>query len=219
MSKKVLVGIIVAICLAMAAPAMADQAGLGGAWVDGHSDSGDYGVNNHGKQSWGLHFNYDKDLGWKHMFGEHAAVGIDPSMQLFYLHWTKQINRTREESDCKFEPVDYDYQNPITTCRYGECGTHTVEGRKFISVDSLIAAVGPKAYFAFGRFQLYSLAAFGYALQDGSQDDLALIGQIGGSVQFTKHFGMSIDHSEIFVNPNGNYDRFDVTSINAIVFF
>jgi hypothetical protein len=59
----------------------------------------------------------------------------------------------------------------------------------------------------------------GYAKQFGAQDDAAGILQAGVSVQFTERFGMSLDHSEIFVNPFGQYDRFDATSLNAVLFF
>ncbi|MGD9381957.1 MAG: hypothetical protein PVI03_05885, partial [Candidatus Thorarchaeota archaeon] len=196
----------------------ADQIGLGGAWVDGHSDPDDYGINNKGNQSWGLHLNYDKDVGWKKMLGENSAIGIDPSLQLFYLHWSKTING--EKTTCKpieWEP-QYDYPEVTTNC-IGREECKTEKTYKTQNVDSLVAGVGPKAYFALGRFQIYGLAAMGYALQDGAQDDAAGILQAGVSAQITKNFGLSLDHSEVFVNPFGEYDRFDVTALNAVLFF
>jgi len=221
MQMKSVVLILAAILL-LAVPAMADQVGLGGAWVDGHSEDGSYGVNNKGDQSWGVHFNYDKDVGWKKMLGDHNAIGIDPSMQLFYLHWTKTING--EKTTCKYRKNEWPNELPDVSllqsgddCYYGECKTEKTY--KTQNVDSLIMGVGPKAYLALGRFQIYALGALGYALQDGAQDDLAAIAQVGALVQITKNFGMSLDHSEIWVNPDGRYDRFDATSLNAVLFW
>ena len=212
--------LMLAAVLLLAAPAMADQMGLGGAYVDGHSDSGKYGINNRGDQSWGLHFNFDRDLGWKKTLSEHAAVGIDPSLQLFYLHWTKTVN-TREKyqkelcrgDNCWYPPIEFP---ECLACgdRYGTKTTYSTR-----NVDSFIMGVGPKAFLAIGRVKFYALGGLGYALQDGAQDDLAAIAQIGASVQFTKNFGLSLDHSEVYVNPDSKYDRFDVTALNAVVFF
>ena len=208
----------------------ADQAGLGGAYVDGHSDSGAYGINNGGKQSWGVHLNYDKDYGWKKKLGKHAAIGLDPSLQLFYLHWTKQTNDSYKESMC--EEVCYTYREQ-EYC-YMDCGyefetttfngalkepTRTVHKESYSTVHSFIAGVGPKAYLELGKFRLFGLAGLGYALQDGADDDVAGIIQGGISYQFTKSFGMSLDHSEVYVSPTGEYDRFDITSLNAVLFF
>lgn len=213
MRTRLAIGILAALLL-WTMPAFADQVGLGGAWVDGHSQSGDYGINNGGDQSWGVHLNYDKDLGWKHKLGDHSAIGLDPSMQLFYLHWTKQVN-TQEEV-CKFKIYD-EVQTTNDDCWYGRC--HTVKSKHYTHVDSLIAGVGPKAYIELGRFRLYGLGAVGYALQDGAHDDLAVVAQAGVSAQITKNLGLSLDHSEIWVSPTGDYDRFDVTSLNAVLWF
>lgn len=201
-----LLAVLAFILMTLAVPTCshADQLGLGGAWVDGHSDSGDYGINNKGSQSWGLHFNYDKDYGWKHQFTDRIALGADPTIQLFYLHWTKTINDQHEVCD-------------NGDCYYGQ--THTVETYRTTSVDSLIPGVGLKPYLELGRLRIFGVGAVGYALQDGAQDDMAGILSIGSSFQFTKHFGLSLDHSEVFVNPGGSYDRFDVTSVNAVLFF
>lgn len=202
--------------------ANADQFGLGGAWVDGHSDSSEYGINNGGDQSWGLHFNYDKDMDWKKEFSVNNRIGVDMSMQLFYLHWTKQINEQHEEKDCYngYCQPDYDPYDPDDpgSADAPPLTTHTVKTEHYTSVNSLIAAVGPKAYAKYGIATLYGMAGAGYALQDGAHDDLTVMGQIGLSLQFTKYFGISADHSEIFVSPTGEYDRFDVTSLNAVLF-
>lgn len=211
--KRLVIGIVATICFLISTPAMADQMGLGGSYVDGHSDSGNYGINNGGDQSWGLHFNYDKDLGWKHKLGKHIAIGLDPSLQLFYLHWTKQINKEEEVcEEWRYEPYQTDYPECWPRC-------HTEHSESYTTVHSLIAGVGPKAYFELGNFRLYGLAGVGYALQDGADDDVTGIIQGGVSYQFTKSFGMSLDHSEVYVSPFGEYDRFDVTSLNAVLFF
>jgi hypothetical protein len=221
-----LLAIVAFLAMFLIVPALtyADQAGLGGAYVDGHSDSGEYGINNKGPQSWGLHFNYDKDLGWKKKLGKHAAIGLDPSMQLFYLHWTKTVNG--EETYCDGRLYEYEeYGSYCMPERGSETWSQEKEAWKTRdtysnhSVDSLIAGVGPKAYLELGKFRLYGLAGIGYALQDGAHDDVAGIIQGGISYQFTKSFGISADHSEIYVSPLGEYDRFDVTSLNAVLFF
>lgn len=213
-----LLAVLAFILMTLAVPTCshADQLGLGGAWVDGHSDSGEYGINNKGNQSWGLHLNYDKDLGWKHKFSSRSAIGLDPSMQLFYLHWTKTING--EKTTCP-EWYRDEFPNGYATTCTDQRWCKTEKTYKTTSVDSLIAGVGPKAYIELGRFRLYGLAAIGYALQDGAQDDMAGILQAGISAQLTKNFGLSLDHSEVYVNPGDNYDRFDVTSLNAVLFF
>jgi len=205
-------------------PALADQIGLGGAYVDGHSDSGKYGINNKGDQSWGVHFNYDKDMGWKKVYDNHVGFGVDPSLQLFYLHWTKTINKKEKYKkewcrgdDCYYPPIEQPTEAVVCLeCedRYGTKTTYSTQ-----NVDSLIGAVGPKVWFGIGKFQIYGLAGIGYALQDGAQDDGAAVLQAGASFQFTKNFGLSLDHSEVYVNPTGKYDRFDVTSLNAVLFF
>jgi hypothetical protein len=214
--KKFVVALVMALFLLGGLPVHADQLGLGGAWVEGD-------------QSWGVHMNYDKDMGW-HKNTKHLTFGLDPSMQLFYLHWTKTTNKEETVKDgytgcyercspgmecvmiCEPMPMYDDFQEWPTKKR-------TKKSYQNETVHSLIAGVGPKAYVEYGRFRLYGLGAVGYALQDGAEDDVAVIAQGGISCQFTKSFGMSLDHSEIWVTPNGDYDRFDVTSLNAVLWF
>jgi len=217
-----LLAIVAFLTMLLIVPALtyADQFGLGGALVDGHSDSSDYGINNKGDQSWGIVAHYDKDMGWKKQLSKLHAVGIEPMLGLQYLHWTKTNNKERTNKfeiidecrgDCYqiYAPVDNDTKTWETTEKY----------KTTSSVDTLIMSVGPKFYWEIGKLRTFASTGLGYALQDGAHDDLTAVFSAGIQYQVTDRFGVSLTQWEDFVSPFGEYDRFDKTVLSLELFF
>lgn len=197
-----LLAIIAFLIMFLVVPALtyADQFGIGGALVDGHSeDNGDYGINNEGPQSWGIIGHFDKDMKWKHQISKLNAVGIELSLGLQYLHWTKNDHQKSEVCD------GY-------TCWPKETTRNS-------STDTFIMSVGPKIYWEIGKLRTFVSAQPGYARQDGAHDDLAAVFNGGIQYQITRHLGASLSQWETFVSPMGKYDRFDATVLAIELFF
>jgi len=225
-----LIALLAFLLMFLAVPALtyADQFGIGGAYVDGHSDTGDYGINNGGSQSWGIVAHYDKDMGWKKQASKLHAFGVEPMLGIQYLHWTKESNDSYEESMCeeicytdgdeKYCWMDCGYKR-INALDNDKWPTRTVEAKSHSKVDTLIMSVGPKFYWEIGNFRSFVSAGAGYALQDGAHDDLTAVFSAGIQYQITDHFGMSLTQWEDFVSPFGEYDRFDKTVLSLELFF
>jgi hypothetical protein len=199
-----LIALLTFLLMFLAVPALtyADQFGIGGAYVDGHSDTGDYGINNGGSQSWGIVAHYDKDMGWKKQASKLHAFGVEPMLGLQYLHWTRNDNKETTKCD--------DYPQPL-------CTTEAYEENS--KVDTLIMSVGPKFYWEIGNFRSFVSAGAGYALQDGAHDDFTAVFSAGIQYQITDRFGLSLTQWEDFVSPFGEYDRFDKTVLSLELFF
>jgi hypothetical protein len=195
----------------------ADQFGLGGAYVDGHSDNGKYGINNSGDQSWGIVAHYDKDMGWKKQLSKLHAVRVEPMLGLQYLHWTKNNNKERtrlEYDDIEWQCFDtYECERP----RYAKKITEEYQVNE--KVDTLIMSVGPKFIWDIGKFSTFASAGAGYALQDGARDDLAAVFSAGIQYRLTDKLGFSLTQWEDFVSPFGEYERFDKTVLAIEIFF
>ena len=219
-----LLAIVAFLTMLLIVPALtyADQFGLGGALVDGHSDSSDYGINNKGDQSWGIVAHYDKDMGWKKQLSKLHAVGIEPMLGLQYLHWTRTDNKERtikgDRYDREWPPTsevgclacdEFPIYNPEKTEEY----------KTTSSVDTLIMSVGPKFYWEIGKLRTFASTGLGYALQDGAQDDLTAVFSAGIQYQLTNRLGVSLTQWEDFVSPFGEYDRFDKTVLSLELFF
>ena len=129
MNKRFALGILaLLLCFVFVTPAAADEFGFGGAYIDGHSDSGDYGMNNEGSQSWGLALHYDKDKEWFKEFGN-SKIGIDPGMVYIFARWTKNNNKERtvkeewdyckgDECEPRYYPTDFQEWPTRTTTEY-----------------------------------------------------------------------------------------------------
>ena len=214
-----LLAIVAFLTMLLIVPALtyADQFGLGGALVDGHSDSSDYGINNKGDQSWGIVAHYDKDMGWKKQLSKLHAIGIEPMLGLQYLHWTKTNNKERTT-------WEYEKGRNFICVDTFECGppppqSATEKYKTTSSVDTLIMSVGPKFYWEIGKLRTFASTGLGYALQDGAQDDLTAVFSAGIQYQLTNRLGVSLTQWEDFVSPFGEYDRFDKTVLSLELFF
>lgn len=213
-----LIALLTCLLMFLAVPALtyADQFGIGGAYVDGHSDTRDYGINNGGSQSWGIVAHYDKDMGWKKQASKLHAFGVEPMLGLQYLRWTRNDNK--ETTKCEF--IEYDYHETANVQCDPEQSLCTTEAYEENSkVDTLIMSVGPKFYWEIGNFRSFVSAGAGYALQDGAHDDFTAVFSAGIQYQITDHFGLSLTQWEDFVSPFGEYDRFDKTVLSLELFF
>lgn len=202
---KLFVAVIVVMSLMIAGPAMADEFGMGPAWIDGHSGSGDYGMNNEGSQSWGFGLHYDKDLKWVKKYSEKTKIGIDPGMFYLYARWTKNNNKERT----KWHYKEYDeciecYQEPTRAWSTTEHYT------KSETVNSHILGVYFKPYLEYGKLRLFGLGGPALEIADDA-DNFAIT--VGGGIQyrFTENFGASLTQYEVYADPFSEHRRFDAT--------
>ena len=203
--------------LALVSPVSADEFGFGGSYVDGHSDTGDYGINNEGSQSFGGVLHYEKDKDWQKTFGKNE-IGVDPGMAYIYLRWTKNHNKERtkwryekydECDECLYVQSDRPIQASFTTEEYQVSET----------VNSHILGMYLKPYIEFNKkVRLFALAGPGLEFADDGTNFAAIV---GGGIQyrFSKRLAASLTQYEVFSDPTSEYRRFDVTAISIDFLF
>jgi hypothetical protein len=190
MWKKLLITLALSLSL-IATSAFADELGIGGVLVDGHSDTGSYGMNNEGAQSWGIMSHFDKDKGWKKQISTNSAVGIDPGLAYMYFRWTKNHNLTRTKE------------------------RHIQKYTREENVNSHIVAITLKPYLEIYKdFRLFTVGGMGWEFADDDGDDMTVMGGVGMQYMFTKNFGTSLSQYVVYTDPTGNYRRFDATVLS-----
>ncbi len=205
----------------MVTPVMADEFGMGGAYVSGHSEDKDYAVNNDG---YGVAAHFDKDMGWQKRFSENNAVGIDPGMAYFYLRWEKDTDKTRTKKssyngcrDPKFECEPFYPNGDWNTLTYTEKYSETEW------VNSHFLGVTLKPYWEIYKdFRLFGHAGPGYEFADDNDGDaFAVLTGFGAQYMWTENFGTSLSHNKIWSDPFGDNHgrRFDATVFSFDVRF
>ena len=212
MLKKLFVSLVLCLSL-IATPVIADELGLGGGYVTGHSSDNDYAINNDG---WAIGAHFDKDMGWQKRFSENNAVGIDPGMAYFFLRWEKDVEKTKTKKweyekydeclNCRDWLAPVDIPDPVyitTTEKYSETEW----------TNSHILAATLKPYWEiFKDFRLFGVGGAGYEFADDENNAFAVL--TGGGLQFmvTESIGTSLSYNAIWSDPAGNDTRrFDVT--------
>jgi hypothetical protein len=218
MLKKLSVGILaLLVCLCFTLPVSADEFGFGGAFVDGHSDDGRYGMNNEGAQSFGGVLHYEKDKDWQKTFGNNK-IGVDPGMVYMFLRWTKTHNL--EKTTCKgyeCEKPQYDYPEVNSYKRYETCTTEKYDKNR--SINSHILGMYLKPYWEIHKkVRLFGLAGPGLEFADDSTNFVAVV---GGGIQyrFSERFATSLTQYEVFSDPTSQYRRFDATVLSIDFLF
>ena len=185
MYKRLLIGIVAAICLSLSTFAIADEIGVGPAYVDGHSDNGQYGMNNEGTQSFGGVLHYEKDKDWAKILGNNK-IGIDPGISYMYFRWTKN----HADSD--------------TSRRYAFSET----------IDSHILGVYFKPYWEIHKkVRLFALAGPGLEFADDGTNFAVTVGA-GLQMHWTDHVSTSLTQYEVFSDPTKEYRRFDAVVLS-----
>lgn len=195
--SRLLVAAIVIVALAVSVPALADEFGFGGALVDGHSYSGNYGVNNQGSQSWGLLLHYDKDKEWFKQLSTNSVIGLDPGMMYMYARWTK--NHNKSETTCS--PIYWDEYRDECRPIQKSCTTKERAGFKNETVNSHILGVYAKPYLElYKKVRFFGIGGVGLELEGGDDTNPALI--VGGGIQyrFTKSLALSATQYEIITD-------------------
>lgn len=208
--KNLVVALVVAVAMVVCAGTVsADQLAIGGKWVDGHSFSGDYGVNNRGSQSWGFGLFYDKDYGWLKQLSKNTAIGLDPGMLAQYLRVTIQNNKERTKTEC-FECDREDYNE-----RPYPCKTTTEEDYTIDHANVLLLGVYPKMFLKTYKFKFFLAPIAGMELSDDEGTKPMYGGMAGIQYDITKSFGVNVTQEELWTPDR----RFDITSINAVFKF
>jgi hypothetical protein len=198
---KKLVALAVGIFM-MVTPVMADELGVGGAYVTGHSRDSNYAVNNDG---WGIAAHYDKDMGWQKRFSENNAIGIDPGMAYFYLRWQKDT----ETKETKYEKYDREWY-------FHEIFATTTKTSKRENINSHILAATLKPYWElYKNFRMFGVGGAGYEFADDENNAPAVLAGAGIQYMFTKDFGTSLGHYRIWSDPTDDYRRFDATVLSV----
>jgi len=220
MRKVLLILLAVSLCFVFVTPTLADEFGFGGAYIDGHSDTGKYGMNNEGSQSWGGALHYDRDKDWRKTFGNNA-IGIDPGMVYIYARWTKNNNEKRtikEEFDyCRGDECEPQYYT--TDSQEWPTRTRTEEYTDSEHVNSHILGMYLKPYLeVHKKVRLFGLAGPGLEIADDGTNPAAIF---GGGIQyrFNKRFATSLTQYEVFADPFSEYRRFDVTVLSIDFLF
>ncbi len=206
--KKVMLLLVCLILLIGWSPVMADQIGAGGIYIFGaHSDTGDFAMENEGKNGWGLTAHYDMDKGWKKQLSKNHALGIEPGIDYKYLKWTKSNNKER------------------TTWRYDKYRDEvprliTEQYRESEKISSQIVSVTLKPYWEIYKdFRVVGITGVGWELADGCDDDVAIT--LGGSMQyyFSEQVGTSLSIEEVYSNPTGEYKRWELVTLRLLYRF
>lgn len=215
--KNLVVALVVTVAMVVCAGTVsADQLAIGGKWVDGHSFSGDYGVNNQGSQSWGFGLFYDKDYGWLKQLSKNTAIGLDPGMLAQYLRVTIQNNKERTKTervectrenyyDCEWDYDETPYMTKTTTEEY-----YTID-----HANVLLLGVYPKMYLKTYKFRFFIAPIAGMELSDDEGTKPMYGGMAGIQLDITKSFGVNVTQEELWTPDR----RFDITSVNAVFRF
>jgi len=219
MFKKLFVSLVLCLSL-IATPVIADELGVGGAYVTGHSSDNDYAVNNDG---WGIGAHFDKDMGWQKRFSSNNAVGIDPGMAYFFLRWEKDVEETKTHKGYR----DWDRCGEDKICpppppiHYGDIGDefpiwnpeYTTKTSKTEWVNSHILAATLKPYWEIYKdWRLFGVGGAGYEFAEDENNAFAALTGVGLQFMVTESIGTSLSYNAIWSNPTGNDTRrFDVT--------
>jgi hypothetical protein len=216
MLKKLSVGILaLLVCLCFTLPVSADEFGFGGAYVDGHSDDGRYGMNNQGSQSYGGVLHYEKDKDWQKTFGKNK-IGIDPGMVYMYLRWTK--NHNKEKTEWRYEKYD-ECRECLQADRPIQAWSTTTQYTEEETINSHVLGMYFKPYVEFSKkVRLFTLAGPALEFADDSTNFAVVL---GGGIQyrFSKRFATSLTQYEVFSDPTGQYRRFDATVLSIDFLF
>jgi hypothetical protein len=178
-------------------PVIADEFGLGGGYVTGHSEDKSYSVENDG---YGGMLHFDKDMDWRKDFSENNAVGIDPGMAYFYLRWDKDVDKEETKT------------GELTDCR--NCRKHTTITVEE-TINSHILAATMKPYWElYKKFRMFGVAGAGYEFADDENNAPVVLAGVGMQYMFTDSFGTSLGHYKIWSDPTNNYRRFDTTVLS-----
>jgi hypothetical protein len=206
MKKLICVVLMLVMILCFTPLTMAqNQIGFGGLWVAGaHSDSGDYAMENEGKDGWGIFAHYDNDADWTLIMKKNWEIGVDPGMSYHYIQWTK--NHNKEEERCEFEKYR-EYDN--VECQGYGCSTARWQENE--NVNSQIIAATLKPYLQIkDDFRLFTVGGAGMEIADDGEDNFAVYGGVGAQYFFTKNLGLSVQYHEIYSNPTDDYRRWNL---------
>jgi len=207
MFKKLFVSLVLCLSL-IATPVIADELGVGGAYVTGHSDDKDYAVNNDG---WGIGAHFDKDMGWQKRFSSNNAVGIDPGMAYFFLRWEKDVDKKKTEKGT------WDYckerGNAIFCDVVPIYKPKTTKWSETENVNSHWIGATLKPYWElYEDFRFFGVGGLGYEFAEDENDAFAPLTGVGIQYMITKSIGTSVSYNAIWSNATGNDSRrFDVT--------
>ena len=203
----------------------ADQIAVGGKWVDGHSYSNNYGVNNEGGQSWGFGVFYDKDYGWLKKLSENTAIGLDPGMLAQYVRITRTENKEREvkkEWDYCHKEGGREYCQPmpyasIVPVDNPELYTYTTteEYTKITHSNVLLLGIYPKVYVRAYKVKFFVAPIVGLEVSDDEGTSPMVGGMAGVQYDISKSFGVNVTQEELWTDAR----RLDITSVNAVFSF
>ena len=218
MFKKLFVSLVLCLSL-IATPVIADELGVGGAYVTGHSEDRDYAVNNDG---WGIGAHYDKDMGWQKRFSSNNAIGVDPGMAYFFLRWEKDVEETKTHKggkwDCYYSvkggaicppppPTVLNDEFPIWNPEY----TTKTSSTEWVNSHWIGATLKPY-WELYEDFRFFGVGGLGYEFAEDENDAFAPLTGVGIQYMITKSIGTSVSYNAIWSNATGNDSRrFDVT--------
>jgi len=210
--KKLICLMLVMVLIGWVSPVMAkDQLGVGGVWIEGaHSDDGKFAMENDGPNGWGINAFYDADLGWVKKVSTNHSFGIDPGIDYIYLRWTKTNNAYREVC----ESIEYDYYRGDELCQ-GRCENEKYK-KSTEKVNSQILSGTLKPYWEYKDFRLFGIGGVGIEIENSDDADLAVTGGLGIQYYFTENIGLTVSAQEVFSNPTGKYERWDLVVSNLV---
>jgi len=152
-------------------------------------------------------------MGWVKKVSESFAFGLDPGMDYKYLRWTKSHNKEREI--CKY----YEWNPEPTNCVGNGRGCKTKQYRENEKVSSQILSGTIKPFLEYKDFRFFGIGGIGIEVEDTEDANLAVTGGLGLQYYFSKNLGLTMSAQEVYSNPTGKYERWDLYLANVLYRF